>query len=117
MIVRLEQSYLEKVILCSRDTSATYKLSEISLEYDSIFDKPYATSIGEMYTGTTSFPYTKVTLIHYQILSKKDTTWKIDVNNLSVQSLQGLLSLFPDKRDDLATKKKNFTIILSRKFW
>ena len=37
-----------------------------------------------MYTGTTSIPYTKVTSIHYQTLSKKDTTWKIDVNNLSV---------------------------------
>ena len=27
-------------------------------------------------------PYTKVTLILYQTLSKKDTTWKINVNNL-----------------------------------
>ena len=100
LIVRLELNSLEKVILCTGDTSATYKLSDISLEYDSIFDKPYATTIGEMYTRTTSIPYTKVTSIHYQTLSKKDTTWKIDVNNLSVHSLQGLLLLFLDKRDD-----------------
>ena len=78
------------------------------LEYDAIFDEPYATSIGEMYTGTTSIPYTKVTSIHYQTLSKKDTTWKIDVNNLSVRSLQGLLLLFPDKRDDFANKNEEF---------
>ena len=108
LIVRLELNSLEKVILCTGDTSATYKLSDISLEYDSIFDKPYATTIGEMYTRTTSIPYTKVTSIHYQTLSKKDTTWKIDVNNLSVHSLQGLLLLFLDKRDDFVNKNEEF---------
>ena len=59
-----------------------------------------------MHTGTTSMPYTKVTSIHYQTLSKKDTTWKIDINNLSVRLLQGLLLLFLDKRDDSANKNK-----------
>ena len=68
----------------------------------------YATSLGEMYTGTTSIPYTKVTSIHYQTLSKKDTTWKIDVNDLSVRSLQGLLLLLLDKRDDFANKNEEF---------
>ena len=106
LIFRLELSSSEKVILCTGDTSATYKLSDISLEYDAIFDEPYATTIGEMYTGTTSIPYTNVTVIHYQTLSKKDTTWKIDVNNLCVPSLQGLLLLFLDKRDDFANKNE-----------
>ena len=53
-------------------------------------------------------PYTKVELIHYHTLSKKDTIWKIDVNNLSVRSLQGLLLLFLDKRDDFANKNEEF---------
>ena len=57
LIVRLESNSSRKVILCTGDTSATYKLSNISLEYDAIFDEPYATTIGEMYTGTTSIPY------------------------------------------------------------
>ena len=61
-----------------------------------------------MYTGTMSIPYTKVTSIHYQTLSKKDTTWKIDVNNLSDHSLQGLLLLFLDKRDGFANKNEEF---------
>ena len=61
-----------------------------------------------MYTGTMSIPYTKVTSIHYQTLSKKDTTWKIDVNNLSDHSLQGLLFLFLDKRDGFANKNEEF---------
>ena len=86
--------------------SATYELSDISLEHDAIFDEPYAKSIGEMYTGTTLTPYTKVTSIHYQALYTKDTTWKIDVNNLSVCSLQGLLLLFLDKCDDIPNKNE-----------
>ena len=73
------------------------------MEDDVIFDKPYAIAIGEMY-AETSIPYTKVTLIHYQTLSKKDTTWKI----ISVCSLQGILLLFLDKRDDIANKNEDF---------
>ena len=65
LIVRLELNSAEKVILRTGDTNATYKLSDISLEYDAIFDEPYATTIGEMYTGTTSIRYTEVTSIHY----------------------------------------------------
>ena len=40
LIVRLELNSSEKVILCTGDTSATYKLSDILLENDAIFDKP-----------------------------------------------------------------------------
>ena len=90
LIVRLELNSPGKVILCTGDTAATYKLSDISVEYDAIFDEPHATSIGEMYTGT-SIPYTKITSIHYETLNKKDTTWKIDMTGTSVRSLQGLL--------------------------
>ena len=48
-IVRLELNSTQKLILCTGDTSATYKLSDISLEYDAYFDEPYATTISEMY--------------------------------------------------------------------
>ena len=91
-----------------RNTNATYKISDIFVEYDAIFDDPYVTSIGEMYIGTMSIPYMKVTSIYYESLKKKDTVWLIDVNNLSVRSLQGLLLLFIDKRDDFANKNEGF---------
>ena len=39
LIVNLEFNSSEKVTLCSRDTTATYKFSDISLEYDAIFNK------------------------------------------------------------------------------
>ena len=41
-------------------------------------------------------------------MSKKDTTWKIDVNNVFLRSLQGLLLIFLDKRDDFANKNEEF---------
>ena len=97
-----------KVILCTEDTAATYKLSDISLEYDAIFDEPYATTIFEMYNGTTSIPYTKITSIHYETLNKKDTNCKIEVTSISVPSLQGLLLPFLNKRDDFANNNEDF---------
>ena len=42
LIVRLELNSVEKIILCTGDTNATYKLSDIQL---SVFDEPYATII------------------------------------------------------------------------
>ena len=65
----------------------------------------YPTYIGEIYVKT-SIPYIKVTSIHYPTLSKKDTNWKIDVNNLSTHSLRGLLPLFVDKCDNFANKNE-----------
>ena len=40
LIVRLKLNSSEKVILCTGDTSATYRFSDILLEYDAIFEKP-----------------------------------------------------------------------------
>ena len=116
LIVRLELNSLEKGILCTTGTAVIYKLSDILLEYDAIFEEPYVTTIDEIHTGTTSILYTQVTSIHYQTLSKKDTTWKSDVNNLSVCSLQDLLLLFIDKSDVFSKKMKNFITQTSRKF-
>ena len=58
----------------------------------------------------TSILYTKVTAVHHQALSKKTENWKIDINNLSVRSLQGLLLLFVDKQSDFANENEKFYI-------
>ena len=108
LIIRLELNFSEKVILCTGDISATYKLSDILRLYVAVYYEPYSTIIGEMYTGTTSIPYTKVTSIHYQTLFKKDTTWKIDLNKIFVRLFQGLLLLFLDKREDFVNKNQEF---------
>ena len=96
------------MILCSRDTAAAPKLLEISLEYFAVFDGHYTTTIGVLYATAISIPCTNVTSIHDETLSKEDTTWITDVNNLPVRSLQGILLLFLNKRDDFENKNKEF---------
>ena len=39
------------MILCTGDTNTIYKISDINLKYDGIFDISYATSITEIYQG------------------------------------------------------------------
>ena len=65
MIVKLELYSSEKVIMCSDNNAATCKLLDISLEYDVIFNKRHAATIGELYDGIASIPYSKVTSTHY----------------------------------------------------
>ena len=116
LIVRLELNSPDKALLRTRDTSATYKLSEISSEYDSIFHEPYATTIGQMYTETRSIPYTKVELIHYHRLSKKDTTWKIDVKTFLFIHCKVYCYYFLINAMTLQTRMRNFIIQALRKF-
>ena len=108
LTITIELNSAEAGILCTGDTNAMYKISDINLEYHGIFDISYHTSIREIYSGSLSISYTKVTSIHHQALSKKDIVWKIDLNNLSCRSLQDLLLLFLDKHDDFANKNEEF---------
>ena len=114
LIARLELNSAEKILLASGDTAATYKISHIALEYDAIFDLEYAAMFENLYSET-SIPYTKVTAVHHQALSKKNENWKIDINNLSVRSLQGLLLLFVDKQNDFANENEKFYNLLIKK--
>ena len=41
----IELNSAKEVILCTGDTNTIYKIPDINLEYDCIFDIPYATSI------------------------------------------------------------------------
>ena len=107
LIARLELNSAKKILLASGDTAATYKISNIALEYNAIFDLEYATMFENLYKET-SIPYTRVTAVHHQVLSKKNENWKIDINNLSVRSLQGLLLLFVDKQNDFANENEKF---------
>ena len=83
LFIRIELNSAKNILLCTGDTNATSKLSDISLEYNVTLDGPYATAIGEVCFKTLIY-YTKVTSINHETLSKKDAAWKIDVNDLSV---------------------------------
>ena len=70
LFIRLELNFAAKILLCTGDANVTYKISDIYLEYDVIFNEPYAAIISEMYTRTKLIPYTKVTSFHYESLKK-----------------------------------------------
>ena len=71
MIVRLDLNSVKNVLLYTKDTNGTYKILDISLEYDIILDDPYATSMDEMYIETMPISHIKVTSIHYESLKKR----------------------------------------------
>ena len=48
----IELNFAKEVILCTGDTNAVYNISDIILEYEAIFDDPYATIIREAYFST-----------------------------------------------------------------
>ena len=70
LFIRINLNSAKTVLLCTGDTNAIYRISDFFLEYDTKFDDPYATSIGEMYIRM-SVPCTKVTSTHYESLKKK----------------------------------------------
>ena len=72
LIIMIKLYSAKEVILCTRVTNAIYKILDIILAYDAIFDDPYATSIREACIREMSILYKKVTSIHYQRFSKKD---------------------------------------------
>ena len=72
LIIMIKLYSAKEVILCTRVTNAIYKIIDIILEYDAVFDDPYATSIREACIREMSILYKKVTSIHYQRFSKKD---------------------------------------------
>ena len=47
--IAIELNSAKEVILCTGDTNAVHKISDIILEYDAIFDDPHATSIRGVY--------------------------------------------------------------------
>ena len=52
LFIRIELNSAKDVLLW--DTKAIYKIPDIFLENDAIFDNLYATGIGKMYIGTMS---------------------------------------------------------------
>ena len=70
LIVMMELNKSEKVMLCSDDAAVTYTASDIALEYNSIIDAAHKEKVSRA-QRKSSYPYTRVTRLSYQILGKK----------------------------------------------
>ena len=106
LYVTLQLSVPEKVILATGDTEAKYKLSDISLEYDTIIDESYVQMISSNYVNMSN-PYTRIANISYLSKSKKDQIWVIDVP-AAAQSLQGVLLLFKNAQTNFGYKNEEY---------
>ena len=87
-------------VIKSMDTDATYTISNISLEFDTII---YASLAGQVRTEymKSSILYDRILRAHIIPLDKSDTSFSVDINSPS-KSLKGVLLIFTQERS--ATK-------------
>ena len=87
-------------VIKSVDTDATYTISNISLEFDTITNASLASQIRTEYMKS-SILYDRILRVHIIPLSKSDTSFSVDINSPS-KSLKGVLLIFTQERS--ATK-------------
>ena len=92
--VELTFNDYDKVIK-STDTSASYIIKNICLEFDMVSDTELARQIRQQYEGKMTILFDRI-LRHRKITKNKgDTLWNINLN-VPARSMKGLLMLFED---------------------
>ena len=87
-------------VIKATDPDATYTISNISLEFDTIINASLASQIRTDYMKS-SILYDRILRAHIIQLNKSDTSFSVDINSPS-KSLKGVLLIFTQERS--ATK-------------
>ena len=87
-------------VIKSTDPDATYTISNISLEFDTILNASLVSQIRTEYMKS-SILYDRILRAHIIPLNKSDTSFSVDINSPS-KSLKGVLLIFTQERS--ATK-------------
>ena len=87
-------------VIKSTDSDATYTISNISLEFDTIINASLASQIRTEYMKS-SILYDRILRARIIPLNKSDTSFSVDINSPS-KSLKGVLLIFTQERS--ATK-------------
>ena len=87
-------------VIKSTDSDATYTISNISLEFDTIINASLASQIRTEYMKS-SILYDRILRAHIIQLNKSNTSFSVDINSPS-KSLKGVLLIFTQERS--ATK-------------
>ena len=87
-------------VIKATDTDATYTISNISLEFDTIINASLASQIRTEYMKS-SILYDRILRARIMPLNKSDTSFSVDINSPS-KSLKGVLLIFTQDRS--ATK-------------
>ena len=93
-------------VIKSSDTNATFKLSNISLEYEIVRHAELARSIRQSYSNLNVY-YERVHRHSVIPMNKKDVAWNVNLNT-PAKSLKGILLLFQEPQVDFAPKPTKF---------
>ena len=85
-------------VITSTDISASYTITNISLEFDVVNNPDLARQKRMQYMGQTVVLYTRVLRHRKLALDKSNVTWNINLNT-PARSLKGILLLFEDPAD------------------
>ena len=83
-------------VIKSMDPDATYTISNISLEFDTMINASLASQIRTEYMKS-SIPYDRILRARIIQLNKSDTSFSVDINSPS-KSLKGVLLIFTQER-------------------
>ena len=94
-------------VVLSEDTTARYKISEISLEYEVITSSPLSRIIRDQYQSKVSIYYDRILRHNYSMRNKQDEVWNINLNT-PARSMKGVLMLFQEPKKEYNRKCENF---------
>ena len=83
-------------VIKATNTDATYTISNISLEFDTIINASLASQIRTEYMKS-SILYDRILRAHTVPLNKSDTSFSVDINSSS-KSVKGVLLIFTQER-------------------
>ena len=94
-------------VIVSTDTSASYVVSDIHLEFDVLTSPELAMSIKNRYNGRHTVLYDRVIRHSKESFDKSDTIWNVSLAP-QAKSMKGILILFVDGGTDYARDSETF---------
>lgn len=82
-------------VIKTTDIDASYKIDNISLEFDMVTEPGLAREISNQYSGKLAILYDRVLRHRTITLNKKDTLWNINLN-CPMKSCKGLMMIFEE---------------------
>ena len=94
-------------VIISEDTTATYMISEISLEYEIVTSPQLSRMIKDQFQSKVSIFYDRILRHSYSMKRKEDLVWNINLNT-PAKSMKGILMLFQEPRKEYKRKCEEF---------
>ena len=94
-------------VILSEDTTAKYKISEISLEYEIVTSNQLSRIIRDQYQSKVTIYYDRILRHNYSIKNKTDEVWNINLNT-PARSMKGILMLFQEPKKEYKRECEEF---------